>query len=74
MPGVQGDPDEDGLYWLYIKCPRCGYEWSLWKLGVSRYFDPTAQAKVQALKADLPTLRAEEDRRDYLPGPEELSE
>lgn len=22
--------------WLYVTCPRCGYQWALWKLGVSR--------------------------------------
>jgi len=22
--------------WLYVTCPKCGYEWSLWKLGVPR--------------------------------------
>ena len=22
--------------WLYVECPRCGYEWALWKLGVRR--------------------------------------
>jgi hypothetical protein len=21
-----------GLFWLYIICPKCGYEWALWKL------------------------------------------
>ena len=23
-------------YWLYIKCPSCGHDWAIWKLGVSR--------------------------------------
>lgn len=22
--------------WLYIQCPKCSYEWALWKLGVPR--------------------------------------
>ena len=22
--------------WLYVVCPRCGYSWALWKLGISR--------------------------------------
>ena len=22
--------------WLYITCPKCSYQWALWKLGVSR--------------------------------------
>lgn len=22
--------------WLYIVCPRCGYQWALWKLGFPR--------------------------------------
>lgn len=26
----------DHKQWLYIVCPKCYYEWSLWKLGVSR--------------------------------------
>lgn len=25
-----------GLWWLYIHCPECGYDWALWKLGVAR--------------------------------------
>jgi hypothetical protein len=32
-----GGWDIDGQkYWLYITCPDCGYQWSLWKLGVGR--------------------------------------
>lgn len=23
-------------YWLYITCPKCGYQWAIWKLGVDR--------------------------------------
>jgi hypothetical protein len=97
VPGVAGDPDEDGLYWLYITCPRCGYDWAIWKLGVSRSFDPTKEqaqkpinwnephATAKLLKRygpkegqehdpteDLP--RSEEDRRDYLPEPQEAPE
>jgi len=26
----------DKKQWLYIICPKCGYQWALWKLGVSR--------------------------------------
>jgi hypothetical protein len=37
-----------GLWWLYIHCPDCGYDWALWKLGVSRDFDPTATAGKEA--------------------------
>jgi hypothetical protein len=22
--------------WLYVTCPKCGYQWALWKLGVPR--------------------------------------
>lgn len=22
--------------WLYKTCPKCGYQWALWKLGVER--------------------------------------
>jgi len=22
--------------WLYVTCPKCGYQWSLWKLGIPR--------------------------------------
>jgi hypothetical protein len=43
VPGLKGDPDEDGRYWLYIHCPTCGYDWALWKLGVSRSFNPTKE-------------------------------
>lgn len=24
------------LAWLFIHCPNCGYDWSIWKLGASR--------------------------------------
>ena len=24
----------DNLQWLSLRCPKCGYDWSLWKLGV----------------------------------------
>jgi len=27
----------DRLQWLSIKCPKCGYDWALWKLGVPRH-------------------------------------
>lgn len=33
---IQGLP---GSWWLFIKCPSCGYDWSIWKLGVERDFD-----------------------------------
>ena len=37
-------PHEDGWWletlqkkqWLFIHCPKCGYDWALWKLGVHR--------------------------------------
>lgn len=29
-------PGLAGTYWLYITCPKCGYQWALWKLGVPR--------------------------------------
>ena len=22
--------------WLYVVCPKCGYQWALWKLGITR--------------------------------------
>jgi len=22
--------------WLYVTCPKCGYQWALWKLGIPR--------------------------------------
>ena len=25
--------------WLYVKCPKCGYDMSIWKMGVSREGD-----------------------------------
>jgi hypothetical protein len=26
--------------WLYITCPKCKYDWALWKLGVPRGYIP----------------------------------
>jgi len=26
----------EGRWWVYVECPNCGYQWSLWKLGVPR--------------------------------------
>ena len=26
-----------GLRWLYIECPNCNYQWSLWKFGIPRH-------------------------------------
>ena len=26
----------DKPQWLFIVCPKCKYQWALWKLGVSR--------------------------------------
>jgi len=26
----------NGKYWLWVHCPKCGHDWSLWKLGVFR--------------------------------------
>ena len=23
-----------GRQWVYIHCPKCGYDWALWKLGM----------------------------------------
>ena len=39
-------PGLNGLWWLYITCPRCGYEWAIWKLGVSRSYDPTKERNI----------------------------
>jgi hypothetical protein len=25
-----------GKFWLYLVCPKCGYQWALWKLGVKK--------------------------------------
>jgi len=22
--------------WLYVTCPKCGYQWALWKLGIPK--------------------------------------
>ena len=30
---VEGFPT---LLWLYVTCPKCNYDWALWKLGISR--------------------------------------
>jgi len=32
----RADGTRIGKFWLYIVCPKCGYEWALWKLGVDR--------------------------------------
>ena len=26
----------DRKQWLYVTCPKCCFDWALWKLGVSR--------------------------------------
>lgn len=26
----------NGKQWLYVVCPKCDYQWALWKLGVPR--------------------------------------
>lgn len=31
-------PQETEKVWLYVKCPKCGYDMAIWKLGVSRGF------------------------------------
>jgi len=39
---VMGYPHDDGFstpkgkMWLFIRCPRCGIDRSLWKMGMSR--------------------------------------
>jgi hypothetical protein len=40
---VKGSP---GLWWVYIVCPECEYEWAIYKLGVPRDFDSTDTKKV----------------------------
>lgn len=37
-PHAEGWPVKfmEGKQWLSVKCPHCGYEWSLNKLGVPR--------------------------------------
>jgi len=35
----EGDWEVKGFkekQWLYVTCPKCKYQWALWKLGVSR--------------------------------------
>jgi hypothetical protein len=47
---IDAYPHDDGWWvegestkmWLSIHCQKCGYDWSLWKLGVSREFDGRA--------------------------------
>jgi len=36
------------LQWLYVVCPKCGYQWALWKLGLSR----TEEIEVNDLVAE----------------------
>jgi len=26
----------DSKLWLYVVCPKCKYQWALWKLGIKR--------------------------------------
>lgn len=33
-------PQETELAWLYVNCPKCGYDMSLWKMGVPRNYEP----------------------------------
>ena len=39
---VKGYPHTEGWLvgpqklWLYVTCPKCDYDWALWKLGLSR--------------------------------------
>jgi hypothetical protein len=41
VPGLPcPHPHSDGKWWLYIVCPKCDYQWALWKLGVSREWQP----------------------------------
>ena len=30
------DINDSSYWWLFIQCPGCNYQWSLWKLGVAR--------------------------------------
>jgi len=30
---IKGENDK---VWLYVKCPRCGYDMAIWKMGVPR--------------------------------------
>jgi len=32
-------------FWLYVTCPKCKYEWALWKLGVPRDLEFPPQEK-----------------------------
>lgn len=41
---IQSYPHGDGWevkeypykMWLYVECPKCKYQWALWKLGIPR--------------------------------------
>lgn len=35
-PGGWKVAGEEGRQWLYVVCPKCGYQWALWKLGFPR--------------------------------------
>ena len=32
-------PGETELVWLYVKCPLCGYDMAIWKMGVPRNYE-----------------------------------
>jgi uncharacterized protein with PIN domain len=32
-------PEMEKRQWLYLECPKCFHQWSLWKLGVSKTFE-----------------------------------
>lgn len=35
-PHGDGWKTDIGKVWIYVTCPKCGYQWAIWKLGVSR--------------------------------------
>jgi hypothetical protein len=39
-----GGRTHEGRWWLYIKCPKCAYDWALWRLGVPREWTPAKAA------------------------------
>ena len=37
-------PGLKGRWWLYLKCPKCGYDWALWKVKNLIGVGPRAEA------------------------------
>jgi len=52
-PHDAGWETDKGRMWLYIPCPKCGYEMALWKIGVPRDQDFRARRFTESELCDL---------------------